>query len=116
MWGFVYVNALKHLRGEKSLQKSGAVYDESVLWILPFLSLSVINNTPKAVCCLECWAAFCWHMGFLGNVSQIQREDPTGSQLPVLSTAPVCLWEAKLQHAACTLLSKHNLQAFESRA
>lgn len=34
----------------------------------------------------------------------------------VLSTAQVCLQEAKLQHAACTLLSKCNLQACESRA
>lgn len=34
----------------------------------------------------------------------------------VLSTAQVCLQEAKLQHTACTLLSKYNLQACESRA
>lgn len=84
MWGFVNVNALKHLHGEKSSQKSSAVHNESILWILPFLSLSVINNTPQAVCYLECWVVFCWPMGILWNVSQIHWEDTTRSKLPVL--------------------------------
>lgn len=118
LWGFVNVNALKHLSGEKCSQKNGAVLNESILWILPFLSLSVINNTPQAVCYLECWVVSCSHMGFLWNVSQIHWEDPTGSKLPVLCAehSPGVLTGGQTTARSLHPASKCNLQACESRA